>query len=536
MFLRTMFLVVLFAPVFFYAQSFSTSTALPRVLNTGTYYSNCTTTGNRSLSFTVTGVGVLNTTNNQLAEIDLMLRSASSKQNLLNLTCYIKSPAGTCIQIAPRMGASNYVATNTNFQYKFRSPKACLATSPDYQTGLIPGNNATENASGMFGIFATSSDMGTAFNGENADGTWVIYFGRSSSSTSFPDVTAASLLFGEPEPTNHSSDGDACVTAVPWDGGPICLSTVGKTPNGNSPGWTGGSYSGCAWNNSNDNNIWVSFVPTESTVCLNISGTTDGLQSIVVRDGNADGDNNPCTPSASGTYWQTVSCPRDNIYAAVTGTPRSHNHCFTATPGETYYIVVDGNAGAESDFYLTGISGLPDILPVTLTSFTSTCVSEGTLLSWETATELNNDYFTIERSADGENWTTVGTVVGSGTKSTPTRYDYVDRGLQTGMVYYRLAQTDYDGTHEKLKVVAAHCSETTQVLIVPNPSSGAFYVTGLELGDNLTLSDMNGRTISQLQSESQTAHITLDQPQAGCYFLKIQRNSGEVDTYKVIVQ
>jgi hypothetical protein len=379
------------------------------------------------------------------------------------------------------------------------------------------------------GVFSTVGDISTAFTGENADGTWTMYFGRTNSLyNTLPSVQSAELTFGENVAVSgpNPADGTTCATAIVWDGSPICATTAGKTSTANRPG-----TSGCSWLSTSENNLWIQFTPNNPDVCINISGvnyvsgTPSGVQSIIVESAT------PCSGS-----WTLVNCPRDNIYSSNTGSVMSHNHCFTATPGNTYYLVVDGNAGAVTELYLTGINDLPVILPVTLTSFTSACVSEGTLLTWETATELNNDYFTIERSADGENWTTVGTVVGSGTKSTPTRYDYVDRGLQTGMVYYRLAQTDYDGTHEKLQVVATHCSETTQELIVPNPSSGAFYVTGLELGDKLTLSDMNGRTVTQLKSASQTAHITMEQPKAGCYFLSIKRTSGEVNTYKVIVQ
>lgn len=524
------------------AQRFNNTSAVPRVLQGSTnFYSTCASPGTKSITFSVSGLSNLNSSDNQLVEIDLRLRSATDKYNLSNLTLFLKSPSGTCAQVATRMGQSNAVATNRDFHYKFRSPQSCLNKSPDYQTGGSMPTQAVPTASSMYGVFSTTMNLATAFNGENPNGTWTLYFGRNDNCCSFfPDAMEASLLFGQPEITNHSSSGNTCVTAVPWDGGPICLSTTGKTPDGNSPGWNGGSYTaGCAWNNSNDNNIWVSFQPTSSTVCVNVSGIIGaGLQSIIVTDPNSDGDNNPCTPTTNGTYWTTVSCPRtsNQVYGELTGTPRSHNHCFTATPGQTYYIVIDGNAGSESDFYLTGISGLPTILPVSLTSFTATCTPEGTLLNWETATELNNDFFTIETGTDGENWTTLTTVSGSGTTNTPTRYEWLDRGLQTGMVYYRLAQTDYDGTHEKLKIAAAFCSQENQVLVVPNPSEGDFRVTGLQVGDVVFLKDMNGREVFKAQADSQTAHVVLDSPQAGCYFLQVVRLSGETETHKVLVR
>lgn len=510
------------------AQSFN-ATGVPLALGgTTTLNPTCGAVSSSSITFNVSGVGTLSPAN-QLLEIDMRLRTPASTGRLA-VSVFLRSPSGTCVQIATQMGdVPTSTGTNKNLDYKFRAPNACLNKYPDYEATNTPLRHFEQGVDSRTGVFSTVGNISTAFNGENADGVWTMYFGRTNSLyNTLPSVQSATLDFGENLPVSapDPSAGTTCATAMVWDGSPLCATTAGKTSTANRPG-----TAGCQWLSTSENNLWIQFTPSTSNVCINISGINyvsglpNGVQSIIVESAT------PCSGA-----WTVVNCPRDNIYSSDVGSVMSHNHCFTATPGNTYYLVVDGNAGAITELYLTGISGLPVILPVTLTSFTATCKPEGTLLNWETATELNNEFFTIETSTDGENWTTLTTVSGSGTTNTPTSYSWLDRGFAMGMVYYRLAQTDYDGTHEKLKVVAAHCSETTQVLIVPNPSSGAFYVTGLELGDNLTLSDMNGRTLTQLQSESQTAHITLDQPQAGCYFLKIQRNSGEVDTYKVIVQ
>jgi hypothetical protein len=510
------------------AQSFN-ATGVPLALGgTTTLNPTCGAVSTSSITFNVTGVGTLSPSN-QLLEIDMRLRTPGSTGRLA-VSVFLRSPSGTCVQIATQMGdVPTSTGINKNLDYKFRAPNACLNKYPDYEATNTPMRHFENGVNSRAGVFSTVGNISTAFNGENADGTWTMYFGRTNSLyNTLPSVQSATLDFGENLPVSapDPAAGTTCATAMVWNGSPFCATTVGKTDTPNRPG-----TAGCGWLATSENNLWIQFTPTTSNVCINISGINyvsglpNGVQSIIVESAT------PCSGA-----WTVVNCPRDNIYSSDVGSVMSHNHCFTATPGNTYYLVVDGNAGAITELYLTGISGLPVILPVTLTSFTTTCTPEGTLLNWETATELNNEFFTIETSTDGENWTTLTQVPGSGTISTPTSYSWLDRGFAMGMVYYRLAQTDYDGTHEKLKIVAAFCSEDNQVLIVPNPSQGDFRVTGLQIGDFVSLKDMNGREVFKEQADSQTAHVVLENPQAGCYFLQVVRLSGETETHKVLVR
>ncbi|MGB5978403.1 MAG: hypothetical protein WBG62_13410, partial [Cyclobacteriaceae bacterium] len=93
------------------------------------------------------------------------------------------------------------------------------------------------------------------------------------------------------------------------------------------------------------------------------------------------------------------------------------------------------------------------ILPVQLLYFRGEYTGGAAALSWKTAAEEHNDYFTIERSADGLNFTRLATVAGYGTSSTPVEYDYTDQSPAYGNNYYRLSQTDMDGTTEYLETI-----------------------------------------------------------------------------------
>lgn len=87
-----------------------------------------------------------------------------------------------------------------------------------------------------------------------------------------------------------------------------------------------------------------------------------------------------------------------------------------------------------------------NILPITLLSFHAE-VKDGLVhTNWVTASEVNNDFFTLERSKDGSSWEVVGTVDGAGDSNTELNYAYVDDAPYSGISYYRLRQTDFDGT------------------------------------------------------------------------------------------
>jgi hypothetical protein len=176
--------------------------------------------------------------------------------------------------------------------------------------------------------------------------------------------------------------GENCSNAIVWRGEPLCVQTNGKTGSSQMPGSILGSGSSdfgtingvtCEWNNRNDNDVWIKFKPNVSgAACISISGLRNSLQSIVVSDANRDNDNNPCSqvsklncfsPCISNDpNWNVVSCPRNSIYTSTSGGGLNQQHCFIAEEGRNYYLIIDGNLGAESPVYITGVSGLPAIL------------------------------------------------------------------------------------------------------------------------------------------------------------------------------
>jgi len=98
-------------------------------------------------------------------------------------------------------------------------------------------------------------------------------------------------------------------------------------------------------------------------------------------------------------------------------------------------------------------------------------------LSWITASEQNNDYFTVEHSQFGKDWYEVGIVKGAGNSNSILKYKLRDNKPFEGLSYYRLKQTDFDGsfTYSDIRVVN-FTSESPEILVYPNPSNGRYHV------------------------------------------------------------
>ena len=138
---------------------------------------------------------------------------------------------------------------------------------------------------------------------------------------------------------------------------------------------------------------------------------------------------------------------------------------------------------------------LSAIIPVELTSFLALGTKDGVQLNWETATEINNQRFEIERSNDSQNFTIVGSVNGRGTTTEKSTYSFVDKGVNEGKYYYRLKQVDYNGAYEYSQVIEVEFS-VPQVFSLaqnyPNPFNPTTTLSfGLPVESNITLSVYN---------------------------------------------
>ncbi|MDR6805918.1 Zn-dependent metalloprotease [Dyadobacter sp. BE34] len=141
-----------------------------------------------------------------------------------------------------------------------------------------------------------------------------------------------------------------------------------------------------------------------------------------------------------------------------------------------------------------GLSNAPPgaALPVTLVDFEGKNTSEGNVLQWTTSSESNNDYFAIEESTNGKNFTESGRVKGVGNASVTTRYDFTDVDFNKGITYYRLKQVDFDGKYAYSRMIAIDAPSAGNIRFYPNPVQSAL---DIEL-PNLQRNWVNARVIN----------------------------------------
>ncbi|OON68616.1 hypothetical protein B0919_13335 [Hymenobacter sp. CRA2] len=159
-------------------------------------------------------------------------------------------------------------------------------------------------------------------------------------------------------------------------------------------------------------------------------------------------------------------------------------------------------------------------LPVTLVEFTARPQGHGALLRWTTAQEKNNARFEVQRSADGREFRTIGSVAGSGNSTVAHTYALVDPELAAGTWYYRLRQVDFDGTATLSDVATLSKLAAQTASVYPNPARNRVYIA-VEGAAQWVITDMLGRTvleghryptdgidISQLPAGSYQIHVT----------------------------
>jgi hypothetical protein len=158
---------------------------------------------------------------------------------------------------------------------------------------------------------------------------------------------------------------------------------------------------------------------------------------------------------ASLNSMTEIVCNDDDGVCGTGTTKSTVNWC--SVTGTTYFISVGYfvNTLTYGNFVLNVTSGVGcQILPIELMSFDGYNNKEYNVINWVTATEKNNDYFTLQRSLDGFDWETIEIRKGAGTSQLSIFYEYKDYSyIKDSPNYYRLVQSDYDGTKTNSSII-----------------------------------------------------------------------------------
>ncbi|MEL7532093.1 MAG: S8 family serine peptidase [Bacteroidota bacterium] len=180
-------------------------------------------------------------------------------------------------------------------------------------------------------------------------------------------------------------------------------------------------------------------------------------------------------------------------------------------------------------FAFDNISITGTVLPVNLLSFQAeTAPNQRVMVSWETAMEVDNERFILERSRDGVQFEGLSELPGAGTSEIAQSYQYLDHNPYQGRNYYRLWQVDRDGSKTLSEVVSVFVERGNALSVFPNPIANEQLAWQYEATENgimkIEIVDLNGR---RLQSVQQSVELGLQQYQldvsslpAGTYILK----------------
>lgn len=183
-------------------------------------------------------------------------------------------------------------------------------------------------------------------------------------------------------------------------------------------------------------------------------------------------------------------------------------------------------------------------LPVELVKFSADPVNDETvIIKWTTASEINNDYFVVERSKDGINFTPVDSLDahGNGNSTDMQNYSYLDENPYSGVSYYRLRQVDKDGTTSYSNIENVNFEGLEIVSLFPNPTNGEINInitSSEEETVQLKIYDAIGKLIKSEKFnliEGNTQIESMLDGTIGKYYISIITSSGKYYDYSVVL-
>lgn len=184
------------------------------------------------------------------------------------------------------------------------------------------------------------------------------------------------------------------------------------------------------------------------------------------------------------------------------------------------------------------------VLPIVLISFEAETDDSEVELTWSSASEINNEYYTIFRSTDGQNWEEIGTVNGAGNSSSILDYTFTDFNANSTKLYYKLRQTDFDGKFEEFDILSVEIEiDLSEISLYPNPAQNEInlsYLIDIN-SNNLNVVILNSMGQVLLQENINSSDFTSTQSfdisnfSNGVYYLQINNSNDNVYRSSFIV-
>jgi len=266
---------------------------------------------------------------------------------------------------------------------------------------------------------------------------------------------------------------------------------------------------------------------------------------VTITDPSTAADSYAMTTPNANPIFKNIPTGSSDVYFRVIA---SQHSTFASTSNPSINYFTGGNYASSQNNVCEGYSVSPPISanvlcaqPIRLIAFNGQSNGSANALTWSTASETNNNYFTIERSGNGKNFTDIGIVKGQGNSDILNNYSFNDNAPLSGVNYYRLKQTDFNGVSTYSDVISINNSGTdnstgSTITIYPNPNNGTFEVSIVNPGKSYTLEivDLQGRQVYYSAGSNVAEALKVSQLAQGMYIVKVTTNN-QVLTGKVVV-
>lgn len=242
-----------------------------------------------------------------------------------------------------------------------------------------------------------------------------------------------------------------------------------------------------------------------------------GLPSTYSSTGRPNMRFRVCPPQPPALTYSWTGNVSNNSIANPTTLPVSTS---------TYSVIVTGGFCTVYDTATIYVCQIP--LSVELLSFTGRNAGAVNILNWITQSEINNDYYTIERSSDGNSFLPIGTLDGAGNSNERLHYEFTDQHPYPGINYYRLKQTDFNSNDSYSNVISLKQAEEMSCSVSPNPAHDELLIEikSPENGESkIELYDIAGRLLMsetlKVNKGNNSSVIDISLLSRGTYMLRI---------------
>jgi len=210
---------------------------------------------------------------------------------------------------------------------------------------------------------------------------------------------------------------------------------------------------------------------------------------------------------------------------------------FKNADDSTGFFYIDG-AESHREFILAKSD--PSVLPIELLSFNVKAENDAVLIQWETASEINNEFFTIQRSDDGKRWENIAFVNGAGNSNRILNYEYIDYSPISGTSYYRLKQTDFDGAYEIFDMLSVTLETIAdiEISVYPNPVVSNLNIRNQQtVALQMQLINGGGQTLEIIDvAANDEGTVKMEHLSSGLYYLIAVDADGNRTSEKILKQ